>query len=104
MRGGNQAIARIADTELLHLREAALEISAICSNQASAERYFKVVDCAELSANEFNLNLPRYIRTYVPEESIDLGSALASMKSARERTVASLERITHALARIGAKE
>jgi type I restriction enzyme M protein len=98
------AIVRMADTELLHLHEAALEMIAICCDKASADGYFKVVDLVELSGNEFNLNLPRYIRTYAIEEPIDLGGALASLSSARERTVASLERITHALNQIGVEE
>jgi hypothetical protein len=89
---------------LSHLNEAAAEMLAICSDQDLADGYFKIVDCAELSVNEFNLNLPRYIRTYPIEQPIDLVGALASMKSARERTVATLERINYALDQIGAKE
>lgn len=41
------------------------------------KRYFAVVDMDELEENEFNLNIPRYVDTFEPEEEIDLATAIA---------------------------
>ena len=49
-------------------------------------RYFAVAHCAEIDENEFNLNLPRYIDTFEPEEKIEIGKALeCDSQSARYR-------------------
>ena len=40
------------------------------------KRYFAVVGMEELEENEFNLNIPRYVDTFEPEEEIDLNDAL----------------------------
>ncbi|GJM28794.1 MAG: hypothetical protein DHS20C17_14290 [Cyclobacteriaceae bacterium] len=45
------------------------------------KRYFSVVDMEELDENEFNLNIPRYVDTFEPEEEIDLKEAIAEFKS-----------------------
>jgi len=44
------------------------------------KRYFSVVDMAELEENEFNLNIPRYVDTFEPEEEIDLKEAIEDFK------------------------
>ncbi|MBP2658564.1 MAG: methylase [Firmicutes bacterium] len=40
------------------------------------KRYFSIVDMEELEENEFNLNIPRYVDTFEPEEEIDLCKAI----------------------------
>ena len=46
------------------------------------KRYFAVADMEELEENEFNLNIPRYVDTFEPEEEIDLKEAIAEFKTA----------------------
>lgn len=41
------------------------------------KRYFAVVDMEDLEENEFNLNIPRYVDTFEPEEEINLATAIA---------------------------
>lgn len=61
------------------------------------KRYFSVVDMEELEENEFNLNIPRYVDTFEPEEEIDLIQAIADFKSvvatenSFDKTITSLE-------------
>ncbi|HEY1060057.1 MAG TPA: N-6 DNA methylase [Daejeonella sp.] len=61
------------------------------------KRYFSVVDMEELEENEFNLNIPRYVDTFEPEEEIDLLQAIGDFKlvvaaeSSFEKTITSLE-------------
>lgn len=45
------------------------------------KRYFAIADMEELEENEFNLNIPRYVDTFEPEEEIDLKQAIAEFKA-----------------------
>ena len=47
-----------------------------------SKRYFSVVEEAELEENEFNLNIPRYVDTFEPEEEIDLKDAIEGFEAA----------------------
>jgi len=40
-----------------------------------------VVDMEEIEENEFNLNIPRYVDTFEPEEEIDLKQAITEFKA-----------------------
>lgn len=44
------------------------------------KRYFAIADMEELEENEFNLNIPRYVDTFEPEEEIDLKQAIIEFK------------------------
>ena len=48
------------------------------------KRYFAIVDMDEIEENEFNLNIPRYVDTFEPEEQIDLKQAIADFKAAMQ--------------------
>lgn len=48
------------------------------------KRYFSIVDMEEIEENEFNLNIPRYVDTFEPEEQIDLKQAIADFKKAMQ--------------------
>ena len=98
------AIARLAEVEVIQLREAAFDLAQICADPAHASRYFKLVSNDELAKNEFNLNLPRYVQTYDPQIEIDLGTALKGFEAARVATSSSISRISHALNGIGHEE
>ncbi len=45
------------------------------------KRYFSIVDMDELEENEYNLNIPRYVDTFEPEEEIDLNEAIAEFNA-----------------------
>lgn len=46
------------------------------------KRYFAIADMDEIEENEFNLNIPRYVDTFEPEEEIDLKEAIADFQRA----------------------
>jgi type I restriction enzyme M protein len=71
-----------ADREIAHIREAAADLLRICANPEEAARCFTVADWAEIEENEFNLNLPRYVDTFEPEEEIVLYEAVEAYRSA----------------------
>jgi type I restriction enzyme M protein len=71
------------DREITHIHEAAADLLRICSNQEEAARYFSIAETPEIEDNEFNLNLPRYVDTFEPEEQISLPVALERLREAR---------------------
>lgn len=58
------------------------ELYEMFRNPELSRRYFSVVDMQEIEENEFNLNIPRYVDTFEPEEQIDLKKAIAEYNSA----------------------
>lgn len=83
-----QEVKLTADREITHLREAAADLQRICTDEEEARRYFTVVERIEIEENEFNLNLPRYIDTFEPEQVFPLSVAknnlIIASKAAQE--------------------
>lgn len=67
----SQAIADV-ETELLHM----------FADPELRKRYFAIVDMDDIEENEFNLNIPRYVDTFEPEEQIDLKTAIMDYQKA----------------------
>ena len=66
-----QAIADV-ETELLQM----------FADPELRKRYFAIVDMDDIEENEFNLNIPRYVDTFEPEEQIDLQEAIRDFQKA----------------------
>jgi type I restriction enzyme M protein len=77
-------INRRADRETVEVQEAIADLQRICVDPDEARRYFVVAEKGEIEENEFNLNLPRYVDTFEPEEQIELGTALKDLASSEE--------------------
>ena len=60
------------------------ELLEMFANPELRKRYFAIVDLAEIQENEFNLNIPRYVNTFEPEEQIDLGATTKAFVSSIE--------------------
>jgi len=75
-------VNRRAKRETAEVNEAVEGLKTICSDPEQSRRYFMVADLSEIQENEFNLNLPRYVDTFEPEEEIDLKHAIAEMTKA----------------------
>lgn len=60
------------------------ELLTVFADPELRKRYFTIVDMEELKENEFNLNIPRYVDTFEPEEEIDLKEAIEDLKRAVE--------------------
>jgi type I restriction enzyme M protein len=54
-------------------------ILATCRARREADRYAYVATSDEIAANDFNLNIPRYVDTFQPEVTIDLGAIEAQI-------------------------
>jgi type I restriction enzyme M protein len=68
-----------AEREIALVRETAVDLLRICDDPSEARRYFVVAERPEIEENEFNLNLPRYIDTFEPDQTIPLEQALKSL-------------------------
>ncbi len=76
----NQALLRAEDVE---------RISACFAQFEDVPKYARVVPNPEVEANDFNLNISRYIDTAEEEERIDIRAALTALRQLeRERSVA----------------
>lgn len=58
------------------------ELMSMLADPELRRRYFSVVDLDEIAENEYNLNIPRYVDTFEPEEEIDLAQAIADYQAA----------------------
>ena len=74
-------VKEYTEREIAHIREAAADLLRICSDPSEAARYFAVADIPEVEENEYNLNLPRYVDTFEPEQEIPLSAAISELKS-----------------------
>jgi type I restriction enzyme M protein len=84
--------------EITHLHEAAAELLRICSDKREAARYFSTVDLPEIAENEFNLNLPRYVDTFEPEEKIHLADALKDLTESERQSAIAVTALKNRLA------
>lgn len=71
-----------AEKERIAIDEVETELLTMLTDPELRKRYFSVVDMEELEENEFNLNIPRYVDTFEPEEEIDLKEAIEGFKAA----------------------
>jgi type I restriction enzyme M protein len=92
------------EREIAHVREAAADLLRICSDPQEAARYFAVVEAEEIKENEFNLNLPRYVDIFDPEEEIPLDGAVAEFVAAIDESRRREELLMTALGDAGVRE
>jgi type I restriction enzyme M protein len=79
-------VNRRADRETAEVQEAIADLQRICADPDAARRYFVVAGKDEIEENECNLNLPRYVDTFEPEEEIGLPVALDELSKAEAAT------------------
>lgn len=70
-------------------------------NYQDVPRLAHVADRAEIEANEYNLNISRYVDTSVEEERIDVGEALARLRELERERDAAVKRMNELLAELG---
>ena len=74
-----------SEREVAIIREAAEDLRRVFSNEKLAARFFAIAGLEEISNNEFNLNVPRYVDTFEPEVELPIADALAAFdESARQ--------------------
>jgi type I restriction enzyme M protein len=71
----------------------------ICADPKEAARYFVASERPEIEENEFNLNLPRYVDTFEPEQKIEIGVALQCVQKAEAASRDAVELLRTQLAK-----
>lgn len=79
------------------ITEVEVELLTMLQDPELRKRYFAIADMEELEENEFNLNIPRYVDTFEPEEEIDLKKAIEDFKSIQNTELKLSETLTHIL-------
>jgi type I restriction enzyme M protein len=70
-----------AEKERIAIDDVEQELIAMLQDPEQRKRYFNIANMEELDENEFNLNIPRYVDTFEPEEEIDLKEAITEFKA-----------------------
>ena len=65
------------------------------------ERFAHVADTEEIRANDFNLNISRYVDTTEPEEVMDVAEALAQLREAERQRDEAVDKMNKLLADLG---
>lgn len=71
-----------ADKKRKAIDDVEIELTNMLAEPELRKRYFSIVDMEEIEENEFNLNIPRYVDTFEPEEQINLEEAIAEFQKA----------------------
>ena len=71
-----------ADKKRKAIDDVEIELINMLAEPELRKRYFSIVDMEEIEENEFNLNIPRYVDTFEPEEQINLEEAIAEFQKA----------------------
>ena len=71
-----------AEKERVAIDAVETEIIEMLGDPEIRKCYFSVADMEDIEENEFNLNIPRYVDTFEPEEEIVLSDAIADFESA----------------------
>lgn len=69
--GKNQNVLRDSDID---------RIVETYMNRVDVDKYAHVASMKEIESNDFNLNIPRYVDTFEPEEEIDLNEVAAEIR------------------------
>jgi type I restriction enzyme M protein len=78
------------------------ELLEMFANPELRKRYHAIVDLAEIEENEFNLNIPRYVDTFPPEQRIEVADALRELREAQSAELAADQELRDLLKGVGA--
>ncbi|HYM16723.1 MAG TPA: class I SAM-dependent DNA methyltransferase [Dehalococcoidia bacterium] len=85
-----------------YLRDTDVErIADVFRAYQDVERFARVVPLDEIGANEWNLNISRYVDTSEPEQRIDVGEAIAHLREAERIRDEAARRMDALLAELG---
>lgn len=79
------AVHTTAEKERAAIERVQTELLDMFADPELRKQYFSIVHMEEIEENEFNLNIPRYVDTFEPEEEIDLEAAIAKLKDCLKR-------------------
>lgn len=81
--------------------EHAQQILTWVQNYQDVNGYAKVVSLAEIEANDWNLNIPRYVEPNIEEETITVAEALNNLQTALDEAYAAEDHLKQLLVKVG---
>ncbi len=90
-----------AEEERQAIHAVGAELIALYNDPAELAKHARVVDMEEIDENEHNLNIPRYVDTFEPEEPIDVNKALAELDTAEDERLKADTHLRKLLAEVG---
>jgi type I restriction enzyme M protein len=91
----------LVEKERLAIAEVEVELLDMLDAPEKRNRYFAVVDMEDLEENEFNLNIPRYVDTFEPDEEIDLNMAIKEYRKSIDNEAKVLQEIDAFIGALG---
>ena len=70
-------------------------------NRADVDKFAHVADMAEIEANGWNLNIPRYVDTFEEEEPVDLAAVRDDLKRIESEKKAAIDKVESMLHQLG---
>ena len=77
------------------------ELAALYTDPDELLKHARVVSIEEVEENEFNLNIPRYVDTFEPEQCIEVKDAVKALRDAESEVQRAEEELTALLRNIG---
>lgn len=77
------------------------DLLAIYADPAEQIRHARLVAMGEIAENDHNLNIPRYVDTFEPEPTLDVGEAMKGMIGAEAEATASTRRLVELIRTVG---
>jgi type I restriction enzyme M protein len=77
------------------------ELLALYADADELMKHARVVGLDEIEENEFNLNIPRYVDTFVPESRMELKDALIALQEATARAKAAEADLSRLIQQVG---
>jgi type I restriction enzyme M protein len=94
-------IRRRAETDRQDVSAVSDELLALYTDPDELSKHARVVGFDEISENEFNLNVPRYVDTFEPEPHVDVKDAMKAVREADAFAIAAGEELSRMLQRAG---
>ena len=93
-----------ADKQRHAITDVETELLQMFADPELRKRYFAIVDMNDIEENEFNLNIPRYVDTFEPEEQIDLQKAIRDFETAMKAESDTMNELNELLNTLKAEE
>jgi type I restriction enzyme M protein len=94
-------VRRRAESDRHDLTVVCDELLALYGDPEELLKHARVVGLDEIEENEFNLNIPRYVDTFVPERRIEVADALGSVERAIDDLNRAESELTELLRSVG---
>lgn len=92
---------RRAENDRQEVIQVGEELSVLYNEPNELLKHARVVSLDEITENEFNLNIPRYVDTFEPEPRVEVSEALEYLTSAEEKLQAAQSYLLELLEGIG---